>query len=398
MEALLSFQGNILRSVKQDFIRFLSNQINWNQRMIAIKGLRGAGKTTLLLQHIKFGLQKNEKALYATADHPWFYTHSLLELAELWSQTGGNRLFIDEVHKYPNWSNELKNIYDGFPEMHIVFTSSSALNIFKGQADLSRRVKVYELPGLSFREYLELKHNITKKPLELKNILNNHTELAQQFLKEYKPLPLFKEYLQTGYLPFSIEGNDQDYLLKLAQTINAVLENDLAGIEGYTASALQKIKRLLGVIAEVAPFEPNISSLARKMNLGRDSVYNYLDHLEKARLLNFLRYDTHGVAALQKPDKIYLENSNMAYALTPETNAGTMRETFIINQLKNARHAVHLASKGDFVIDNKWTVEVGGRNKTGSQITGIEKSFIVSDQIEIGFGNRVPLWLWGFLY
>lgn len=398
METLLYFQKNVLRTVKKDFTRFLNDQISWDQRMIAIKGLRGAGKTTLLLQHIKFELNKDEIALYVTADHPWFYTHSLLELAELWSQQGGNRLFIDEVHKYPNWSNELKNIYDGFPEMRTIFTSSSALNIFKGQADLSRRVKVYELPGLSFREYLELKHGIIQDTVTPNSIINDHATLAQQFAEKFKPLPLFTEYLTTGYLPFSLEGNEQDYLFKLAQTVNAVLENDLSGIEGYTASALQKIKRLLGIIAEAAPFEPNISSLARKMGLGRDSVYNYLDHLEKARLLNFLRYDTHGIAALQKPDKIYLENSNLAYALTPESNAGTMRETFIINQLKNAGHQINLASKGDFVIDNKWTIEVGGRNKSGAQITGVENSFIVSDQIEIGFGNKIPLWLWGFLY
>jgi len=400
MDQLIAFHTNNLARVPGGFFRELFQSINWNQRMLAIKGPRGAGKTTLMLQRIKFGLQsKPPEALYITADHHWFYSRTLYETAEVFYVNGGKYLFIDEVHKYPNWSRELKNIYDGFPELSIVFSASSALDIYKGEADLSRRVLTYELPGLSFREYIELKENVRMDSVSLDAIQKDHEKLAAQIVSDLKmkPIPLFREYLQYGYLPIIAESLPEEIPLRLNAVINAVVESDLSYIKNYHSGTAHKIKKLLGVIAESTPFKPNVSALARKLDVSRESVYQWLQDLDHARLLNSLSQAGKGTSTLQKPDKIYLENTNLSYALNPQPDTGSIREAFLLNQLINAGYEVTLPKAGDFYVDGI-TIEAGGKSKTSEQVQHTKNYIIAADNIEFGFGKKVPLWLFGFLY
>lgn len=396
METLIEFQDSILRHVTNTFRRYLHQKINWQQRMIGIKGPRGAGKTTLMLQYLKFDLGLPSEALYITADHTWFYTHSLFDTANDWYKHGGRILFIDEVHKYPFWSRELKNIYDGLPEMQVIFSASSALDIYRGEADLSRRVISYSLAGLSFREYLSFVTGETYESLSLEEMTDHHREFAQSILERMQPLPYFKRYLQKGYLPILAEG-EAEYLPRLAQIINAIVDIDLAYTASYNAGTAIKVKKLLGVIAESVPFKPNVAALARKLELSRDSVYQYIYQLRDARLLNTLSAEGKGVATLQKPDKIYLENPNLAYALRANPDIGNLRETFLLGQLLNKELEVQAPVSGDFLVEGL-TLEVGGKGKSAAQVRDAPDYLVAADDIEIGFGKRVPLWVFGFLY
>lgn len=396
MDVLFEFQENLLRPVTNDFRRYLHQQINWGQRMVGIKGPRGAGKTTLMLQHLKYDLGLPSNALYITADHTWFYNHTLLETANDWYKQGGKVLFIDEVHKYANWSVELKNIYDGLPEMQVIFSASSALDIYRGEADLSRRVVSYLLAGLSFREYLLFTSDISFDSVSIDDIINDHRKLSRMITDGFRPLPAFQKYLQVGYLPIIAEGEDS-YLLKLNQVINTIVDTDMAYIAGYNTGTATKIKKLLGVISESVPFKPNIAALSRKLDLSRDSVYQYIYQLKDARLLNTLSAEGKGVSTLQKPDKLFLENTNLAFALKEKPDMGNIRETFVLNQLLNAGIQASSPSEGDFAI-NGLTIEVGGKNKNASQVKHLDNYLIAADDIEIGNGNKVPIWLFGFLY
>lgn len=396
MDSLISFQDSLLHSIKNNFRRYLHKNINWKQRMIGIKGPRGAGKTTLLLQHLKFDLIMPETALYITLDHIWFYNHSLLETAGDWYKTGGRLLLIDEVHKYPFWSRELKNIYDGFPEMQVIFSASSALDIYRGESDLSRRVIHYNLAGLSFREYLAFTKHKDFTPFNFSDIVKNHRALASTILEQLHPLPVFKKYLQYGYLPIIAEG-EIEYPLKLSQVVNAVVETDLAFIESYNAGTAGKVKKLLAVIAESAPFKPNIAAIARKLDISRDSVYQYIVQLTQARLLNVLITEGKGVSTLQKPEKIYLENTNLSYALSNSADIGNLRETFLLNQLINAGLEVHAPVEGDFITEN-WHIEVGSKSKNARQVKQQANYLVAADDIETGIGSKIPLWLFGFMY
>ncbi|MEP7257529.1 MAG: AAA family ATPase [Flavitalea sp.] len=396
MDILIEFQDSLLRSVTNHFRRYLHDKINWKQRMIGIKGPRGTGKTTLMLQHLKFDIKDASSALYITADHTWFYNHSLLETATDWHKQGGRILLIDEVHKYPNWSRELKNIYDGMPEMRVIFSASSALDIYRGEADLSRRVISYSLPGLSFREYLSFTTGKNFDVAGISDMANNHRLLSQQVMKGLQPLPHFKKYLQHGYLPIIAEG-ENEYLLKLEQVINAIVDTDLAHIASYNAGTAIKVKKLLAVIAESVPFKPNIAALARKLDLSRDSVYQYIYQLKDARLLNVLSAQGKGVSTLQKPDKIYLENANLIYALTEKPDISNIRETFLLSQLLNAGFEVHSSEEGDFFTKGM-TIEVGGKGKTATQVKSLKHYLVAADDIETGIGTKAPLWLFGFLY
>lgn len=396
MDVLFEFQENLLRPVTNNFRRYLHNQINWGQRMIGIKGPRGAGKTTLMLQHLKYDLGIPANALYITADHTWFYNHTLLETANDWYKQGGKILFIDEVHKYANWSVELKNIYDGLPEMQVIFSASSALDIYRGEADLSRRVVSYLLAGLSFREFLLFTNGTGFDAISIDEIIEDHKNLSRKITDGFRPLPAFQKYLQVGYLPIIAEGEDS-YLLKLNQVINTIVDTDLAYIAGYNTGTATKVKKLLGVIAESVPFKPNIASLSRKLDLSRDSVYQYIYQLKDARLLNTLSSEGKGVSTLQKPDKIFLENTNLSFALKEKPDMGNIRETFVLNQLLNAGMSVSSPAEGDFTV-NGLTIEVGGKNKNASQVKHLDKYLIAADDIEIGNGNKVPIWLFGFLY
>jgi len=399
MDILLTFHDNLLRRTPDKFRRFLYDTIHWDQRMLAVKGPRGAGKTTLMLQHLKNSSEKSpDKFLYLTADHYWFYTHNLFETADIFYKNAGRHLYIDEVHKYPHWSRELKNIYDGFPDMQVVFSSSSALDIYRGESDLSRRVVTYELPGMSFREYLWFTGYGQYQKLKLNDILNNHYQATRMVTQKLHPLPLFRQYLKTGYLPIIEEIQEKEVPVRIAQTINTVLETDLAYIENYVPGTAYKVKNLLGVIAESAPFKPNIAALARKLDVSRDSVYAWFSHLEKARLINLLHAAGKGTSFLQKPEKVYLENPNLAFALKSIPDTGSVRETFLLNQLLNSKHHVKMPKQGDFLIDDDILFEVGGTSKRSKQIKGIDNSYLIKDDIEHGFATTIPLWLFGFLY
>jgi predicted AAA+ superfamily ATPase len=396
MNILFEFQENLLRPVKNTFRRYLHNRIIWEQRMIGIKGPRGAGKTTLMLQHLKFDLKLPSNALYITADHTWFYNHTLLETANDWYKQGGKILFIDEVHKYPNWSAELKNIFDGLPEMQVIFSASSALDIYRGEADLSRRVVSYLLAGLSFREYLIFTKTADFDAIQMEDINNNHQSLCRKITENFRPLPAFRKYLEVGYLPIIVEGEDT-YLLKLNQIISTIVDTDLAYIASYNSGTATKVKKLLGVIAESVPFKPNIAALARKLDLSRDSVYQYIYQLQDARLLNTISTEGKGVSTLQKPDKIFLENTNLAFALKESPDIGNIRETFVLNQLFNTGLKVNSPADGDFAIEGL-TIEVGGKGKNSSQVKHLDNYLIAADDIETGGANKVPIWLFGFLY
>jgi len=398
MDTLYEYQAEVLDRVSDRFYRRLYQQLNWDERFQGITGLRGTGKTTMLLQYLKYSAPERNNSLYVTADHPWFYDHTLLELARQFRKYDGKLLLIDEIHRYPNWSRELKNIYDGFPDLQVVFTASSLLDILKGEADLSRRALTSELTGLSFREYLELRHQQTFPSCTLNEIINDAGSIANSVLAEIKPIPVFNDYLKYGYFPFSVTRSNESFQRLLSQVINTVMEVDLQIVEGYSASNIIKLKKLLGVIAETVPFEPNISKIAQRLEMGRDTVKTYLWNLDRARLLNLLSRSASGMAALRKPDKIYLENSNFSYALTPSPEKGTIRETFFLNQLRNAGHKVELAKQGDFVIDETYTFEIGGSSKDTSQISGEENAWLALDDLEHPYLNRIPLWLFGLLY
>jgi hypothetical protein len=400
MEELFEYHDIVVKNTQIERFRYLYHEIDWSQRMTAIKGPRGTGKTTLMLQRIKKAYPKaGVNTLYVTMEHPYFFTNSLYDFAKAFYINGGRALFLDEVHKYPQWSRELKVIYDGFPDLQLIFSASSALDIFKGTADLSRRLSVRELPGLSFREYLNFTQSTSFNKVVVGTLFTNHREVAAEVTSKVLVMPAFKDYLKSGYYPFFTEMKTDEYLLRLTQVINTVVEVDLAYIDGHSVEASQKIKKLLRVVAESAPFKPNISEISRKTNISRDLIYNYLQHLESAHLVSRLTQTGKGVSTLQKPDKLFLDNSNLSYALIGKPDVGNMRETFAINQFKNAKLAVSLPKTGDVFLDEHGiTIEIGGKNKSKKQVSGIPNAFIAKDDTESGFGNTIPLWLLGFLY
>jgi hypothetical protein len=401
MEKLFQYQAALLQNVSNDFNRYLFKDIAWNDRFAGIKGLRGVGKTTLLLQHLKYNLKDTTKHLYVTLDHPYFYSNTLFNLAESFHQLGGQTLLVDEVHKLKDWSRQIKIIFDALPQLQLIFTSSSALDIHRGEADLSRRVLTYNLAGLSFREYLELYHKIRYPGIEFQDLLQNHTVHSAAITKLCKPLALMKDYLKRGYFPFSKSLEYENFEVRLIQTLEVVMNEDLSYVEGYTTDNIFKIKKLLGILAESVPFTANISSIADKLAIGRNTIKEYLQALERAGLLSFLNRKGKGLSLLQKPDKIYLENNNFSYALKSHPDVGAIRETFVLNQLKNSGKKIYLPEEGDLIVYDQrrtYTFEIGGKNKSGRQLKNKVNSFIIADDIENGFMNKIPLYLFGFLY
>jgi uncharacterized protein len=398
MEKLFSFQNNILRATQSTFRRYLYEKVAFDRRLVGIRGIRGVGKTTMLIQYLQ--TQPLATSLYLTADHPWFYQNTLLDTAEEWHKRGGRLLVVDEVHKYQNWSAELKNIYDGFPDMRVLFTASSALDIYRGEADLSRRALSYTLHGMSFREYLAFYGLVQLPVLSLEDLMANHQQLAFDIGKVLpSPLVPFKKYLQTGYLPLGIETADADeYAGRVFQLIDAVLGFDLAFLHDYSASHQRKIRQLLGILSDSVPYTPNTHDLATTLQVSRNTVLLWLHHLEQAALTRNINKQGHGLSVLQKPDKIVLENTNFSYALGQNPNDGTLRETFVANQLANAGYGLLLADQGDFLVADRYTLEVGGKNKKQKQIKDVAEGWIVQDNLEVGYGNVIPLWLFGFLY
>ena len=398
MEQLQNQHLRLMTNLKADCERSLIDRINWNARLIAICGARGVGKTTMLLQHIKktYGANPHE-ALYASMDHLYFTRHSLLELAEEFHKHGGRCLCLDEVHKYDGWSREIKNIYDGFPDLRIVFTGSSLLNILNAEADLSRRCVSYDMQGLSFREYLLFKERLSVPVIPLDDVLHRPLEASETVMAVCKPLKHFVPYLKEGYYPFFLEP-DIDYLTQVQKVVNLILEIELPQLGNVDIANVRKLRSLLSVVSSGVPFAVDISKMAQMAELNRNTIVGYLSHLNRAGLLNLLYSDTHSLKRMQKPDKIYMENGNLLHALSLSgVEAGTLRETFFVNQLAYG-HQVEYSRRGDFLIDSTYTVEVGGQNKDGRQIAGVENAFIAADNIEYALGNKIPLWLFGFMY
>lgn len=397
MDTLFAKSYQKIDNVSVGFIRSLMNDIQWETRLIGIRGARGVGKTTLLLQYMKKNLPRNANSLYVSLDNYWFTEHSLIELVDNFTKRGGKYLFLDEVHKYPNWSQELKNAYDDYPDLKIVFTGSSLLEILNARADLSRRVAIYQMQGLSFREYLNIMLSTDFQIYDLENILKNQREISSEILQKIKPLQHFSDYLKQGYYPFSFEMKYL-YYSQLKEVIDLILEIELPLLRGVNISYMPKLKQLLLIIAASAPFLPNVSKLSERIGINRATFIAYLYYLQEANLTKHLYKNSYGINKLQKPDKIFLENTNIAYVLAENNiDTGNIRETFFFNQLAY-RHKVEYPDNGDFLVDRKYTFEIGGRNKTQKQIQNTENAYIVADDIEYGFDNKIPLWLFGFLY
>lgn len=398
MEELFDFFYRELRKTDMSFQRYLIDDIDWEGRLSAITGARGTGKTTMILQHIKhtFGNSPRE-VLYVSADNIWFSGNRLFDLANDFEKQGGQYLFIDEVHKYENWSQEIKNIYDSFSNLKVVITGSSMLQIYKGNADLSRRAVHYNLYGLSFREFLNYDQNLEFQKFTLDDILQNHIEIAGIINEKKRPIPLFNNYLKQGYYPYYKESK-RFYWSKLGNTINLTLETDLPAVEQIEMYSIRRIKKLLWIISQSVPFTPNITDLSKDLEVSRNSLLNYLTILERGGLVNLLQSGTKSVNSLAKPDKIYLNNPNQIYAFDPnKPDIGNLRETFFYNQL-NAVSKVSSANKADFKVNDKYTFEVGGKNKGHEQVTGLKDAYLALDNLEYGFGNKIPLWLFGMLY
>ena len=390
MRTLVAKYRNIIKNVDTNYVRNIHSTIPWDDRLIAILGARGVGKTTLVLQHIKL-YEDVDTTLFVYADDLWFSTHSLVTLAEKFYTNGGRVLYIDEIHKYKNWSQEIKNIYDQYPDLKVRYTGSSILDLQKGSHDLSRRVLEFQMHGLSFREYLALHYGVDIPIHTLEQVLANKIEFPYT---DYRPVALFKEYLRQGYYPYFKEPG---YELRLAKTINAILEVDIPKFAELSISTSEKLKTLLYIIAQSVPFKPNYSKIARDLDMHRNAVSDLMVWLDKADLINVLRDDVEGYKLLGKVNKIYLNNPNLAYVLSDdEPNIGNIRETIFLVWLR-ATHKVTASSVSDFKV-GKYTFEVGGKKKGQHQIKDVEHAYVVKDDIEYGHLNEVPLWAFGLLY
>lgn len=397
MEDIIQISINLIQQISVVFKRSIHNEISWNNRLIGIKGARGTGKTTLLLQHLKEHPLPVHQKLYVSLDELYFTQNSLLDFGKEFYLKGGRLLVLDEVHKYEGWSLEIKNLYDRYSDLQIIFTGSSILDITKKEGDLSRRALYYTLQGLSFREYLKLRHGFDFPIIPLEKLLSEQFSYVEYFPKEFRPLAFFTAYLKFGYYPFQM-ATELDYNQQLRQITRAVVEYDMAEIKGFDVRQAKKMLQLLCIIAQQVPFKPNITQLAAKTQIHRNSINSYLHFLEEAKLISLLTAKPFSVASLQKTEKIYLENTNLIYALAEDTpNIGTVREVFFNNQLQQ-KHQVHQSSTADFEINERWTFEIVGKSKDYAQIKDVENSWLVKDNIEQPVGRTIPLWIFGFMY
>ncbi len=405
MQQLYEISNQLINNVNTGFKRSLFSKIDWQQRLIEITGARGVGKTTLMLQKAKEIFDQDPGGIiYLSLDDAYFFNNSLVETAEQFHKYGGKFMFIDEVHKYPakyktyDWSAELKNIYDRYPGLTVAYSGSSVIGLYKGHGDLSRRKTSYKLNGMSFREYLEMNHTLTLPEVSLQDVLTKNPVISADISDKIKILPHFRNYLSTGYYPFYSE-NPEQYEQRIKNIINVILEVDIPSITDINYDTTGKIKTMLAVLSTSVPYTPNLTRLSDSLQIGDiRTLYKYFYFLEKAELITLLNSNAKANKLFQKPKKIYLNNTNLINTISPgKKETGTIRETFFLNQV-HYLHEINYPKKADFIINNQYTFEIGERNKTRKQIRDIEEAFVVQDEIEIGFANTIPLWLFGFLY
>ena len=379
------------------FHRRLYRSVDWENRLVCIKGPRGTGKTTMLRQSAKERFGLDPRAIYVSFDHYWFKTHSPLEFAEEMHKQGVTHLFVDEVHHVEHWQTAIKNFTDFYPEMSVVYSGSSLLKMDNREGDLSRRQIAYTLDGLSFREFLAYEGALDAEPVPLEAVLADHVRLAADVARKIRVLPLFERYLATGFYPF-YKTEHSGYYERVAATVDKVLDSDWPAVEDVTPATIRKTKKMLAVLAASCPQQPNMSALYRELETDRNQGLKMLSVLERAGLLALVPSGKDSLKNLSRPEKIFCANPNLMHALVSRADEGTIRETFFVNQLRAAGHAVVCADRGDFAVDGRYRVEVGGRKKGFAQIKDIPESFVAADDLEAGFGNRIPLWLFGFLH
>lgn len=398
MEILFKKHRIFISQVSTDIVREIMNDIDWEKQLVAIRGSRGVGKTTLMRQYIrqKYGIQAGE-ALYCVMDSLYFTNHSLMDLAERFHLMGGHHLFLDEVHKYPTWSKEIKEIIDLYPDIKVTFTGSSLIQILNADADLSRRVLSYDMAGLSFREYLRFYKGITLPVCSLEQVLSDADAVCDEVNRLCQPQPLFDEYLRTGYYPF-YDGNEIEYYSRIENVVSFIIDQEMTQFCGLEPAYTRRLKAMLMYLADNTPFEVNIAKLATYLEISKNTVLSYLASMSKAELINLLYSDNKTVTKMQKPDKIYLHNPNLHYALGTRQNIGTIRECFVVNQLWHNHTIEYGKAQGDFRVDGRFTFEVGGKDKSFEQIADIPDSYILADLMEYPVGKKLPIWMVGLLY
>lgn len=393
---IVEFYHSKLSQVSLDFKRYLYPQINWDSSVIGIMGERGVGKTTMLLQRIKEKYANPDDTFYISLDHYWFGTHELQDLIKFMYKRGITEFYIDEVHKYKGWSGVLKTLVDELHDLRIVYTGSSLLEIDNAKVDMSRRQTPYTLKGMSFREYLEYDGILKMNAVTLEELLANHVPIAMDIVSKTKVLVAFDTYLHTGVYPFYRDAG-KDFLVRLKEVVDTVIESDLPAVEKITYGTVDKCKKLLMIIAENVPLQPNVDKLATSLGTTRDTLLKLLYKLDKAEILELLTVELKSYKKLVNPEKIYMGNTNLMYALSPKIEIGTLRETFFIDQCASVG-TVQMPPKGDFLVNGKYLFEVGGEGKTFDQIADIPNSYLAVDGIETGYGARIPLWMFGLLY
>ena len=398
IKQLLSASDRLISRVPMAHRRYIAQDIDWNDRLICIKGPKGTGKTTLLLQHIRetFGVG-NDRCVYMSADHIWFAKHDILDAIDYFNSHAFTHIFIDEIHHAENWSRLAKTITDSYPDLNIVYSGSSILKLSAREADLSRRQAVYNLKGLSFREFLSFEGVMNEQVLSLDDIVANHRAIASDITSRTKILPLFEKYLKMGYYPI-YAGISSQFQERLGEIVNSVLDIDFPIIEDFTPATIRKAKKMLMVLAESCPQHPNMADLYRELETNRNLGLKMLDALERAELVMAIDSGNPKLKHLSKPEKLFLGDTNLMNALVPHPNSGAIRETMFASQLRAANHRVVAPLTGDFLVDEKYLFEIGGPGKGFDQIKDIPNSFVVQDGVETGFRNKIPLWLFGFLY
>lgn len=398
MDTLFKKHRTLISQTNTGIVREIMKSVNWEKQLVSIRGSRGVGKTTLMRQYIKqmYGVNAGA-ALYCVMDSMYFTSHTLMEVAERFHLMGGKHLFLDEVHKYPTWSKEMKEIIDLWPDMKITFTGSSLLQILNADADLSRRVLSYDMAGLSFREYLRFYKNIELPVHTLKEVLEDADAVCDEVCKVCHPQPLFEEYLRAGYYPF-YDGDEQEYYSRIENVVSFIIDQEMTQLCGVDPAYTRKLKAMMLFLANNVPYDVNIAKLASYLELNKNTVLSYLSSMQKAELLHLLYADNKSVTKMQKPDKIYVHNPNMLCALSSNLNVGTLRECFVVNQLSVDHTVEYGKTQGDFLIDGKITVEVGGQDKSFDQIADIPNSYILADSMEFPIGKKLPLWVVGLLY